>query len=300
MRTMQIEIMKPVDFVFPDNVKTVALINRDSKSQTGTSYNFGMSNFTGDTTLNNIGLPNLCLDGLSKFLEEEAFFKQVKNYHDSLNERLADPYSELFELTKADALIFLNLLQFEDGVSVFFDGTFRTRVASSWSAIVKNETIPNVYSQVDTLFFSKSQYKEIQQENLQSLKIYQDAAKYLGKSFGKKMVPSWVPVYRIFYHSKNPEMIKAEKYAKNQDWLDAAEIWNKQTKNKNEEIAAKACYNMALACEMNGKYDLAIDWLNHKILTKHNEQYEINCEQYIRVLTLRKYEIEELEKQLRN
>ena len=128
----------------------------------------------------------------------------------------------------------------------------------------------------------------------------QDASKYLGKSFGTKIIPSWVQIDRMYYHSKNPEMIKAEKFAKNQDWLDAAEIWNKQTKNKNQEIAAKACYNMALACEMDGKHDLAIDWLNHKILTKYNEQYEINCERYIRVLTLRKYEIEELEKQIRH
>ena len=97
-------------------------------------------------------------------------------------------------------------------------------------------------------------------------------------------------------------MLKAEKYAISQDWLKAGEIWNRQTKNKNEEIAAKACYNLALACEMEGKYDLAIDWLtdsnNH--LTKFNYQHSAYCQQYMRVLSLRRYEIEKLEKQIRN
>jgi len=222
-----------------------------------------------------------------------------------MNNRLKYPdlmfkYPDLFEITKADALIFMDLLQFEKGASIYFDGTYRTRAALSWTVIFKNEPFPIVSDYVDTLFFSKSQYRDIQQRNNQFQQIYADVSKFLGKSFGTKMIPSWKPVDRMYYQSKNPQMIQAEKYAKNQDWLNAAEIWNRQTKNKNEKIAAKACYNLALACEMEGKYDLAIDWLNHKTLTKYNEQYEINCERYIRVLTLRKYEIEKLEKQIRN
>jgi len=297
--------MKPVDFDIPDSVKTVAIFNRDSKSHPGTVYNFGVSNFTGDTTLNRVELSNCCVDGLTNFFEHEANFQKVKNYRDSLNFRPEDPFlvlksTELFEMTKADALVFLDLIQFENGVSVFFDGTFRSRATLSWTVIFNNETRPTVFNYVDTLFFNKSLYNDIQHNNTHSQQIYQDASKFLGKSFGTKILPSWTPVDRMYYQSKNSEMIKAEKFAKNQDWLKAAEIWNRQTKNKNEEIAAKACFNLALACEMEGKYDLAIDWLNHKILTKYNELYEISCERYIRVLTLRKYEIEKLEKQIRN
>ncbi len=74
-------------------------------------------------------------------------------------------------------------------------------------------------------------------------------------------MPSWIPVERKYYNSGNPRMIAAEKYALANDWLKAAEVWNKESKNANQKIAAKACYNLALACEMEGKYDLAIDWL---------------------------------------
>jgi len=67
-----------------------------------------------------------------------------------------------------------------------------------------------------------------------------DAFSFLGKSFGAKMIPSWISVERIYLHSKNPEMIEAVNYAIHQEWLKAAEIWNTQTRNKNQEIASKA------------------------------------------------------------
>ena len=298
--------MKPVDFVFPENVKTVAIFNHDlHKNDTTNLYTYGSSDFECDTTLTTNELSNCCVDGLTSFLEEENYFQKVSNFRDSMNIRFEDPSvmyqsSKLFEITKADALIFLNLFQFENKVFSYFDGTFRTRAALSWTMTFRDETSPIVYNQMDTLFVNKSQFTDIRHKNQHSQQIYQDISKYLGKCFGTKIIPSWILDERFYYQSNHPEMRKAEKYAINHDWLKAGETWKKQTKNKNQKIAAKACYNMALACEMEGKYDLAIDWLNHKIWTKYNEPYEVNCERYIRVLTLRKHEIESLEKQIRN
>jgi hypothetical protein len=97
-------------------------------------------------------------------------------------------------------------------------------------------------------------------------------------------------------------MRKAETYLKNSDWLKAGKIYNKQTQNKNQKIAAKSCWNMAVACEMEEKYDLAIEWLidSNNVLTKNNLQHRLNCLQYMRDLALRKVEVEKLEKQIRN
>lgn len=59
------------------------------------------------------------------------------------------------------------------------------------------------------------------------------------------------------------------------DWLKAAEIYKKETKNKNENIAAKATYNMALICEMEGNLDVAIDWLDrsNSVYKRKNYSY---------------------------
>ena len=147
-----------------------------------------------------------------------------------------------------------------------------------WSIVFRDDIPSNIYNQIDTLFFNKSQYADIQHKNQNKKEIYQDAARYLGIRFGTKIIPSWISDERTYYQSYHPEMLKAEKYAKNYEWLNAGALWNKQSKNKNQKIAAKACYNMALACEMEGKYDLAIGWLivSNNILTKNNVEHRAN------------------------
>jgi len=309
-RSISIEIMKPVASAIPENVEIVAIFNRailDNDSPT--LYNFGRGNLPCDTTLYEYELSNYCLVGLTSFFEQEAYFQKVINYNvnDSVINNPEGSYksyksSDLFDISGADALIFIDFFQFENEISAFYDATYRTRAALSWSIVFKDDTPSNIYNQIDTLFFTKSQFAEIQ-NNIQTKKeIYQDAARYLGKRFGTKIIPSWIFDERTYYQSFQPEMKKAEKYAKNYEWLNAGAIWNKQSNNKNQKIAAKACYNMALACEMEGKYDLAIGWLidSNNILTKNNFEHRANCHRYMRFLTLRKYEVERLEKQITN
>ena len=88
LRTFSIETMKPVASAFPESVKTVAIINRDTnKNASHTLYNFGKGNIPCDTTLNSFELSNYCIDGLTSFLEQENYFQKVNNYidKDSLN-----------------------------------------------------------------------------------------------------------------------------------------------------------------------------------------------------------------------
>lgn len=309
-RNISIEIMKPAAYALPENVKTVAVINRAVlKNDFHTIYNFGKGNVACDTTLNNYDLPDYCLDGVTDFFEKEEYFQKVIHYYMNDSSRNTSAvlnetslFSDLLDITGADALIFLDFLQFENEVSVFFDATYRTRAALSWSIVFRDNTPSDIYNQIDTLFFNKLQYSDIQDKNQNKKEIYQDAARYLGKNFGTKLIPSWISDERIYYHSIHPKMQKAENYAKKYEWRNAGAIWNKLSKNKNQKIAAKACYNMGLTCEMEGKLDLAIDWVidSNNVLTKNNFEHRAVCQQYMRFLALRKHEIEMLEKQIRN
>jgi len=132
--------------------------------------------------------------------------------------------------------------------------------------------------------------------------LLKNAAEYLGQSFASKLIPSWMPVERMYYKSGNIEMLKAEKLALHNDWLKAAEIWNRMTTNKNDVMAAKAKFNMALACEIEGKPDLAIEWLirSYNGLKKENMEHRLNCQRYVNVLAMRKKDIVRLGKQMRN
>jgi hypothetical protein len=90
-KSISIEIMKPAVSALHENVKTVAILNRaifDNDSLT--LYNFGEGNLPCDTTVNDFELSNYCLNGLTTFFEQEAYFLTM-----SLTARKVSPKDKL-------------------------------------------------------------------------------------------------------------------------------------------------------------------------------------------------------------
>ncbi len=123
-----------------------------------------------------------------------------------------------------------------------------------------------------------------------------NAANIAGSQFAEFLVPYWIEVDRMYYKSGQAELKKTEKLIKQNRWLEAAEIWKKNTTNKNKKIAAKSMYNMALACEMNGDMDAAIDWAVKSFYARHKDIYHSGaCKTYIFLLSQRKLDIKRIE-----
>lgn len=124
-----------------------------------------------------------------------------------------------------------------------------------------------------------------------------NAADIAASRFVEFLVPHWIEVERMYYQSGNIEMKKTEALIKENRWLEAAEIWKKNTINKNKSIAAKSMFNMALACEMNGEMDAAIDWAvkSFYVFGTKNEFHAENCKNYIQILARRKLDIQKIE-----
>jgi tetratricopeptide (TPR) repeat protein len=126
----------------------------------------------------------------------------------------------------------------------------------------------------------------------------ENTAEYFGKTFGLKLIPSWTITDRSYFLSKNIEMKKAEELCKNGEWIKAAEIYKRFTLSKNKNISAKAKYNMALICEMEGDIDAAIDWLNK---SKSDQNIMLfSCKEYAKELEKRKQELNLLDAHIKN
>lgn len=311
IRTTQIEIMKPGIINFPENAKTVALINNVSNSHDNQPFIYiHQESYITDTVIDRTityrALSNTCIDTLAWQLKKEGYFSKVINYQDSLNninltnKDLFDP-DRLFEKTKSDLCIFLDDYDFHIEKRKYLEFIIN-KVSLSWIIAFKSDTLSYNYKQRDTLTFAIADMPSDLTENLMIKLVVNNSAKYLGQVFCSTIIPTWIPVKRIYYTSNNRDMRQAEKFALNNDWLKAAEIWNEQTKSKNHLIVAKATFNMALACEMEGHPDVALDWLvrSNSVFNKNNEDHRANCKRYTNVLTLRKKEIEKLSQQVRN
>ncbi len=102
-----------------------------------------------------------------------------------------------------------------------------------------------------------------------------------GEHFGSSIAPTWQKAIRVvFVHGSSMHMKKAYALAVKGKWLDAASIWQPLTYADNNKLASQAAFNMALANEMNGKYDVALEWLEFALkknpkLAHLNEYYQV-------------------------
>lgn len=295
--------MKPGLFTFPENINSIAVFNISTQDQKNISVEFMIGNtLPQDTMLNFAEISNQCTDELANYLQKEKYFLKVRNFRDSIY--LFGPENNdknvLFEKTRADLIVTLNDLDFKI-VNFNKEGDMIVNQATlTWSVFNKNDSLSYLYNQRDTLIYDGQDLPYPFNLSKRLKHVVDNSSKFFGKAFGSKMIPSWIQVERMFYTSNNHEMMEAEKYARDNQWRSAAEIWSKKTKNKNEMIAAKATYNMALACEMEGQMDAAIDWLVQSFnLLPANTIHQGNCQRYISLLALRKKELEKLNKQIR-
>lgn len=303
-RSIQVEIMKPAVFTIPDSVHSVGIINRIGTGYDSVRFEFIHSgHIISDSITKYSNLTGNCIESLAQYLKEKNYFTRVINFNDSLNSLIKpglplNSQSDLFRSSNSDMLIVLNDCKFDLTSADLESDVFVTLASLNWILSYKGDTLSYLYNQIDTLIYDADPAFNYLRNRSNAL---ESSSNFLGQSFGTKVIPDWLKVERLYYRSNNPEMLKAEKLAMNSDWLKAAEIWNKMTKNKNKNIAAKASFNMALACEMEGKVDAAIDWLvmSYTILSGVNEEHQKNCKRYIDILALRKKEITKLAVQVR-
>lgn len=125
------------------------------------------------------------------------------------------------------------------------------------------------------------------------------AADMSGTQFARFLIPHWLGVQRMYYNSGHVDLKQTEQLINEGKWMEAAEIWKANANNSNKSIAAKCKFNMALACEMNGNLDAALEWVveSFHVYGQKNMMHYENCSDYIRILGQRRLDKKLLDKQ---
>lgn len=82
-----------------------------------------------------------------------------------------------------------------------------------------------------------------------------------GLIYGQRISPYWITINRMYYKRGSDNLQLAAKFTQKNNWNKAIEIW-KQEMNvaTDKQLAGKACYNMAVACERDGNLKLALEY----------------------------------------
>lgn len=84
--------------------------------------------------------------------------------------------------------------------------------------------------------------------------------------------PAWVKDNRLYFLLADGDQTKIQNWADNNEWQQAYDYWNKFANNPKPALKSKAEFNLALAAEMLGDIDLAIDWANKSYHTRYMNQ----------------------------
>ncbi|MCK4701638.1 MAG: hypothetical protein KAT38_14935, partial [Bacteroidales bacterium] len=107
-----------------------------------------------------------------------------------------------------------------------------------------------------------------------------EAAYWSGYYYGERLIPQWEEVYRFYFIRGHPDLIEAAILAKEDKWLEAAEIWKVLAYGPDNKIASRAALNMALVSEMYDNLDAALNWTKKSYSLDKKE----SVEQYLKVL----------------
>lgn len=216
------------------------------------------------------------------------------------------------EYPEMDLLLFLDLFNLNGTLDFIKDFEFfemHVYTSTIWQINdFSSDSLSYFMPNIDTLTWSGNarSLKEVVSMLPSDEMVILESAEESAIAFGKYMTPHWETVTRMLYVTKNYELKSAYKLALQNRWEEAAQLWEKHAENENPIIAAKATYNLAVACEIAGDISAAINWLTEsyqKPISAMQTAFEhkANVARYVNVLAKRKLEIEKLDRMnLRN
>ncbi|AGY53933.1 hypothetical protein BRDCF_p1306 [Bacteroidales bacterium CF] len=86
-----------------------------------------------------------------------------------------------------------------------------------------------------------------------------DIVESVSQNFFEKWDRDARSLYFLFGSRWQEAIIAASEF----NWSKASEIWLEATSSENDKVAACAAYNLAVACEMQDKKALAVEWLKY-------------------------------------
>ena len=122
------------------------------------------------------------------------------------------------------------------------------------------------------------------------------ASKEAGHIYAGRIIPYTIGVSRDYFVKGNDNFARAKRKAQTENWNEAAELWKKETTNIDNKLAGRACYNMALVCEINGDLETAIQWAK-QAYENHNNHLALK---YLDILENRKAKNNTLKQQEAN
>ena len=304
---ISIQVLKPAQITLPADIKTIAFVNRSLPDKKDRVRNVIEGAITGEAIFADRLGSEECIKGVLNGLNNSPRFGVVMpsgvDLRGTGTRQFPGPldWSVVENICKtngADALACLEVFDSDNrtGMSdrkvtkkekdkeityIEYTATLNVNIESGWRVYFPagHQIIDqNIYNDSKSWSNSSDAGKRAEQGLPSKDHAVSDAGFFAGNQYAKRISPLWIWVGREYYKKGNDDFDRARRNVSLNDWKGAAEIWQKYVNNPDPKIAGYACYNMALASEMDGNLETAIEWTKKAFIDfkNKNARYYMN------------------------
>jgi hypothetical protein len=297
-RSISFQALEPGQITLPPDVKTIAVINRYKPDRTKDKVlNFIEGLLTGEMIGTDLVGSRAAIEGLQQKLSESPRVKvifvpyELKGSGTGFFPNPLDPneVKKICEQYSADALITLEAFDHDvsrrikrienkravDGkivVEVSFRATKWIRMNVGWRVYdATGQKLIDEHTMLTEMGFDNTASTEAAAFAgiPNAMQLVPRVGNRAGMDYATRIAPHYVWISRSFYSkTKNQNIREGANKARFGYWSEAAEKWIKATEDPDPKTAAKACYNMSVAAEAMGNFDVAESWAK-KAFEKH-------------------------------
>ncbi|TSA39251.1 MAG: hypothetical protein D4R64_00165 [Porphyromonadaceae bacterium] len=174
--------------------------------------------------------------------------------------------------------------------------TYNVVVKTLWRLYRLSDFQSKEFNFADTVAFDIDSPSEFTSSPDQRLECIRNAMYEAGVQTAERLAPWWTNFQRYYFTMGSQKFINGAKLLRDGKWQEAAEIWRPYTESSNKLVAAKACFNMSLTCEIANNIPAALDWLKQ---SEKLGMHEFYIKDYQSKLEKRKAETDKLDEQMR-
>ena len=274
------DVLEPAVVNFSPGIKKVLVAHNFSpanKDSSGISYQI-YDILVYDTLYIDTLLGRYAINSLSDQLGKVGRFEAVPvdstgwvfpSHHDLFTLKDVSHLKQMCEEYHADAIILLNSAEKNVTYNMYYNdfggyyGEFSVYLTTHWLFI--NPFLTKLLDEkklVDTVFFQSS---ELLFEN--GLETEDIRHEYMMESFDEaatkysdRISPHYASTVRMIFTNGNKYLKKGYKETLKGNWEKASAIWDKSLEGHDAKNLSKACFNLALANEMEGLLTEALEW----------------------------------------
>ena len=283
-----IRVYDPPKVKFPDSAFHVTLVNRLYYPTGNESFNNRKKNMSDLLLINNIAHQKL-FEGIedvlygSELIDTVTIVQKTREDKNSINFDIElvpmnwDTIGAISDRNNSDVLISLDglIIKSSSSTKMFINigedfnafelmmGNLNVYITALFRMYdPEKKHLIEKYYYSDTIFWESTGITRVAAlRNLPSKEdAISEATYWSGFYYGERLIPRWEDVDRFYFIRGNPDLIEASKLAKEEKWMEAAEIWKVLAYGPDTKIASRAALNMALVSEMYDNLDAALNW----------------------------------------